>query len=124
MNLKFENQAVVHIRRLSWAAGLSLGLHLSILVALIGLAHLKPKTHTLEVVPFSAQDLLALKEKIAAENKVKEEAIKKIKIKRDTRHQIVNTDQNGLNQVPQDNYFLGKSNQTFARQTAARRNGS
>ncbi|MBP5297260.1 MAG: TonB family protein [Bacteriovoracaceae bacterium] len=116
MNLKLDHHNTPSSRRLSWAAVLSVGIHLGIFLGLFLVAQTKTKIRPLAVVPFSAQDLQALKTKIKAE--------RKIKIARDTRHQIVNTDQHGFHEVSQENYYLGKSNQTFAQQTAARRNGS
>ena len=120
MYLKSDRNPLANSHRLSLAALFSIGLHAGLLLAWLGLAQFKSKEISLEVIPFTAQDLQALKEKIKTENKTED----KLKVVRDTRHQIVNTDQNGLNESPKDHYYLGKSNQTFARQTAARHNGS
>jgi len=119
VNLKATFGLSNYSRRFSAASGLSLlGHGIILLVLLLPLNPAAPRK-TVSVVPLTAQDLQQLKMKIAAQEAKQE--VKKILPKH--QQQIVNTTELGRKEKPQDDYFLGKTNQTFQRQTAARRNG-
>ena len=117
MNLKSIFSLENFRQRFSAAGGLSVLIHgLLLLVLLVKMNPSTAPDKTISVVPLTAQDLQQLKAKIA------ETPVKKILPKH--QQQIVNTAELGRHEKPQDDYFLGKTNQTFKQQTAARRNGS
>jgi len=103
-------------QRFSAAGGLSVLMHGVVLLVLLMKMNPSTPVKTISVVPLTAQDLQQLKAKIATA------PVKKILPKH--QEQIVNTAELGRPEKPQDDYFLGKTNQTFKQQTAARRNGS